>query len=310
LRRLDANCNYNADVNQVRDAVKSAKRILLYVHGIIGDTSVMAASGYRPKPVRQPALEAVGQLYDVVLTFDYENLNTSIEANARSLKQRLEAVGLGAGHNKTLDIVAHSMGGLVSRWFIEREGGNAIVQRLVMLGTPNAGSPWPTIQDFAGAAIGLGLNALTTVVWPAKVLGGLVSAVEKIDVALDQMQPGSDFLKSLAASPDPGISYTVLAGNTSIIAAALAPDAGKKSCVERLFASLRLRPAVHKAISLAFYNKPNDVAVSVESIRKLPDGRTQAIAVREVASDHMSYFTTEAGLQALADALHVPVSVQ
>ena len=294
----------------MRDAVTSARRILLYVHGIIGDTSAMAASGYRPKPVRQPALEAVGKRYDVVLTFDYENINTPIEANARSLKQRLEAVGLGAGHGKTLDIVAHSMGGLVSRWFIEREGGNAIVQRLVMLGTPNSGSPWPRIQDFAGAAIGLGLNALTTVVWPAKVLGSLVAAVEKIDDGLDQMQPGSEFLKNLATSPDPGIPYTVLAGNTSIIPAALAPEDGKKSRVERLFASLRLRPAAYKAISLAFYNKPNDVAVSVESIGQLPAGRTQAIAVREVASDHMSYFTTEAGLQALADALHVPVPVQ
>jgi pimeloyl-ACP methyl ester carboxylesterase len=284
--------------------VSDAQRILLYVHGIIGDTRDMAASGYRPKPIRHPALEAIATRYDLVLTFDYENLNTSIEANARSLKERLKQIGLDAGHSKTLHVVAHSMGGLVSRWFIEREGGNEVVQHLVMLGTPNAGSPWPTIQDWANAAIGLGLNGLTAVAWPAKVLGSLVAAAETIDVALDQMKPGSDLLTGLATSPDPGIPYTVLAGNTSVIPAAAKPEAGQdRSRVERLFACLRLRPALHKVASLAFFGHPNDVAVSVESISSLPTNRRRPMLVREVACDHMSYFTTQEGLQALADAL-------
>ena len=39
------------------------------------------------------------------------------------------------------------MGGLVSRWFIEREGGNALVDHLVMCGTPNNGSPFGKIDD-------------------------------------------------------------------------------------------------------------------------------------------------------------------
>ena len=81
--------------------------------------------------------------YDLVLTFDYENLQDPIAETARALKERLAAVGLGADHGKSVDVVAHSMGGLVSRWFIEREGGNRAIQRLIMLGTPNGGSPWP-----------------------------------------------------------------------------------------------------------------------------------------------------------------------
>ncbi len=96
----------------------------------------------------------LASLYDLVLTFDYENLNTTIEENGRLLKERLEAAGLGSGHGKTLDIAAHSMGGLVSRWFIEREGGNQVVRRLVMLGTPNGGSPWPKVVDWATVALG------------------------------------------------------------------------------------------------------------------------------------------------------------
>jgi hypothetical protein len=95
------------------------------------------------------------------------------------------------------------MGGLVSRWFIERESGNKTVQHLIMLGTPNAGSPWSTVQELA------------TTCWPAAVLGGLVTALERVDVTLDQMRPGAKFLQLLAASPDPGIPYTLIAGNTS-----------------------------------------------------------------------------------------------
>ena len=39
------------------------------------------------------------------------------------------------------------MGGLVSRWFVEREGGREIVDHLVMCGTPNQGSPFGKVDD-------------------------------------------------------------------------------------------------------------------------------------------------------------------
>jgi triacylglycerol esterase/lipase EstA (alpha/beta hydrolase family) len=107
------------------------------------------------------------------------------------------------------------MGGLVSRWFIERESGNKTVQHLIMLGTPNAGSPWSTVQELATTCLGIALNRLSVTGWPAAVLGGLVTALERVDVTLDQMRPGAKFLQLLAASPDPGIPYTLIAGNTS-----------------------------------------------------------------------------------------------
>ena len=39
-----------------------------------------------------------------------------------------------------VDIVAHSMGGLVARFYIERMGGAAKVQRLITIGTPHRGT--------------------------------------------------------------------------------------------------------------------------------------------------------------------------
>jgi triacylglycerol esterase/lipase EstA (alpha/beta hydrolase family) len=80
--------------------------------------------------------------FDLVLAYDYENLSTPIEQTARTLKSQLAAAGLQQNDNKKLTLLVHSMGGLVSRWFIEREGGNKVVDHLVMCGTPNNGSPF------------------------------------------------------------------------------------------------------------------------------------------------------------------------
>ena len=268
--------SYDKNPDHVRQAVAqvaSGERILLYVHGIIGDTREMARSA-KPDSLALPTpVAGLADRYKLLLTFDYENLNTSIEENARLLKERLAGAGLGAQHGRTLHIVAHSMGGLVSRWFVEREGGNQVVQHLVLLGTPNAGSPWPTVQDWATAALGIGLNALSSMAWPVHVLGLLVAATEKVDVSLDQMRPDSDFLKTLAASADPGIPYTIIAGNTSIIPAALQPEPGKPTTVfDRLWARIKPRNWLHTLTAPLFFGQPNDIAVSVASITGVPAG--------------------------------------
>jgi hypothetical protein len=141
------------------------------------------------------------------------------------------------------------------------------------------------------------------VAWPAKVLGSLVSAVEVIDVSLDQMQPGSEFLASLTSSADPGIPYVIIAGNTSIIPAALV--AGEpQSRLAHLWERITRANWRHTGANLAFFNQPNDIAVSVQSIRSVPARMPEVIKV-ETPCDHLSYFSTTEGLQALADAVAV-----
>jgi len=292
---------YISDAAEVKAKIAAADRILLYIHGIIGDTRGMAASAWPQQLNSSSKAPAMSDLYDLILTFDYENIKTPIEETARALKKRLHDAGLGPHHGKTLHIAAHSMGGLVSRWFIEREGGNQIAERLVMLGTPNAGSPWPTVQAWATTALGLALNGISTVIWPAKVLGALLTALKSVDETLDQMDPKSNFLKSLASSPDPGIPYRILAGNTSIISAAI--ERQGQSRLARLLAKLNTQELLHITTALAFFGAPNDIAVSVESIKSVPAGRSPEAVVSEVACDHISYFGTDAGLSALAEAL-------
>ena len=91
------------------------------------------------------------------------------------------------------------------------------MSRLVTLGTPNAGSPWPALETWATTLLAFGLNGLAGAFWPAGVLAGLVGALEKVDVTLDQMTAQSAFLQSLAVSPDPHRPYRVIVGNRSLI---------------------------------------------------------------------------------------------
>lgn len=292
---------YDHATETVRQKVAAAQRILLYVHGILGDTFGMTASARAPVALLNAAPQRIGDRYDLVLAFDYENIHTDIAATARALKDKLAAVGLGPEHGKTLHVVAHSMGGLVSRWFIEREQGDRVVHHLVTLGTPHAGSPWPTIEGLATTALALGLNGLSAVAWPAKLLGNLVAAIETVDVTLDQMAPNSPFLATLGQSADPKVPYSLLVGNTSIIR-----QAAGDSVVQTLLARLAPQRVMHAATALAFFNKPNDIAVAVTSATAVPAARMPAPRITKVACDHITFFSTDAGRQALLDALEAP----
>lgn len=297
---FDANGNatYDATKDAVRKKVAQASRVLLYVHGILGDTLGMAASSRAEVALLNGPPQRIGDQYDLVLAFDYENINTGIKDTAKALKERLAAVGLHPGHDKTLHVVAHSMGGLVSRWFIEREGGAEVVQHLVTLGTPHAGSPWPTIQGWATAAVAIGLNGLAQVAWPVKLLGDLVSAIETVDVMLDEMAPGSSILTDLAKSECPNVWYTLLAGNTSII-----PAAATSGRLESLLSRLSPQKVLHTSTALVFLKAPNDIAVSVESAKAVPASVVPKSRVAEVGCDHVTFFSSNAGREALLNAL-------
>lgn len=289
---------YDHTVEAVGKEVSAADRILLYVHGILGDTFGMTPSSRAQIALLNAQPQRIGDRYDLVLAFDYENIHTGIEATARALKAKLAAIGLGPGHGKTLHVAAHSMGGLVSRWFIEREQGNLVVQHLVTLGTPHAGSPWPTIEGWATTALALGLNGLSAIAWPTKILGSIAGAIETVDVTLDQMAPTSAFLTELGQSADPGTPYTLLVGNTSIV-----PRAAADGTLQSLLARLSPQRVLHAATAVAFLSKPNDIAVAVPSAQAVPGGRMPAPKVAEVACDHITFFSSDAGRSALLDAL-------
>jgi len=273
----------------VSNQVAGAQRVLVLVHGIIGDTQSIA-EGLRLVSVDGDPLTAK---FDVVLTYDYENLSTPIEETARIFKEQLAAIGLAAGTNKHVTFLVHSMGGLVSRWFIEREGGDQVVDHLVMCGTPNGGSPFGHAGDVRKAASILSTIALSTFPPLVPYLGPLLYAVTrsaKVTPTLEQMHPKSQFLKDLAASPDPKIPYSILAGDVRDY------DESEDSFTARLVANA----GQGFLLSKLFQSQGHDIAVSVDSIRNTPGQRQPAARLHSIICHHLNYFVADASLAVLA----------
>jgi pSer/pThr/pTyr-binding forkhead associated (FHA) protein len=81
--------------------------------------------------------EALGyQRGNDLLEFGYD-FRTDIRDAARHLAEAIENWRV----RRPLTILAHSMGTLVSRYYVEHLGGHKLVDRLVLLGGPHAGAP-------------------------------------------------------------------------------------------------------------------------------------------------------------------------
>lgn len=288
--------DYNTDADAVKTAVAGADRIVMYIHGIIGDTLEMPKS---IRLVKDAAGHTLEDEYDLILTFDYENLNTPIEDTAQALKDRLVAAGLGPDHGKTFHIVAHSMGGLVSRWFIEKLDGNQVVNHLYQLGTPNQGSPYGSLYEMATPLLANAVNGAAFVqpyVIPLRVVGKFL---DKLFFTLKQMNSDSDFLKALNDGSDPGIPYTIIAGNTQLIPPAVAGPQAR--LLQKVMARFKSR-GHYDALDLLLFKSPNDIAVSTEKISDIPGGAERQFppVVLECACDHISYFGNPAGIESMA----------
>jgi triacylglycerol lipase len=139
--------------------VEVAGTPILMVHGIADNHSIFS--------VLRRALHRRG--FARVVSVDYGWLATDLRTLASRLATEVERVCNQTGYDR-VNVVAHSMGGLVARYYVQRLGGDARVNTLVTIGTPHAGTRWAD---------------------------GLRHPI------LRQLRPGSRFLAELAA-PSPG----------------------------------------------------------------------------------------------------------
>ncbi len=132
--------------------------------------------------------------YDVtLLTYPDYGLG-DIRTNSARLASTVAAVKARTGATK-VDIVSHSMGGLVSRYYVKNLGGAANVDSLIMLGTPNYGTNLANIAEFLtfGSCVGI--------------------------TSCEQMARGSGFLNDLNAGDDTigSVRYTSIATKVDLV---------------------------------------------------------------------------------------------
>ncbi len=284
LRRVTVNGGeVNYDKNDLAGKIKNARKIVLYIHGIIGNTKGMATG--------LQFLQNENK-YDLFLAYDYENLNTKIEDIATDLKEQLQKIGVGA--DRPIDIIAHSMGGLMSRYLIEHlEGTENWVNRLFLFGTPNGGSvlgKLPLWRNRLMAVLTLACNYgkafLGTV-------GPVLEAINKglgisvpVTITLGQMDYDSDFYKLLNAPAKNKVEtvYALIAG--SIINYQPADDNGKFS---RIMEKIELQVG-----RFLYSDAPSDIAVGVESIFQAPVGYVKNKT--EISGHHLNYFENAASV--------------
>lgn len=116
-----------------------------------------------------------------------------IEASAGQLRTFVDLVRSATGAAK-VDLVGHSQGGMMPRYYLKNLGGAAVVNRLIALSPSNHGT------------------SLAGLVFLAEKIGFIGGAVDAVCPACMQQIRGSEFNRSLDAGGDTvsGVKYTVI----------------------------------------------------------------------------------------------------
>lgn len=125
------------------------------------------------------------------------------------------------------------------------------------------------------------------------VCGGLIYLLnrsKKVTPTLEQMNPASEFIRSLNASSDPGVPYTIVAGDVR----------DYQELSDQQAAQLIAKVGSGLAFDTLYQNSGHDIAVSEESIHGVADDRTPPPVKHNVICHHLNYFVSETGLQRLA----------
>jgi hypothetical protein len=117
------------------DSSKAAgKRVLLLIHGTFSKSESLLTEGLQKLAAGSELLADAEKKYDFVLAFDHPTLSVSPMLNAFDLAALLRP------SPAAVDIVCHSRGGLVARWFCEAYADAALKWRVVFVGSPLAGT--------------------------------------------------------------------------------------------------------------------------------------------------------------------------
>jgi triacylglycerol lipase len=109
--------------------VEAAGTPILLVHGMVDNSSVFA--------LLRRGLRRRG--FGTVTTVNYSPFTSDVRLAAANLGEHVEALCSDTGYDR-VHVVAHSMGGLIARYYVQRLGGDGRVHTLATMGTPHGGS--------------------------------------------------------------------------------------------------------------------------------------------------------------------------
>jgi triacylglycerol lipase len=110
------------------DAAAAATPVLL-VHGMVDNRSIFT--------LLRRSLRRCG--FGHVRTVNYSVFTSDIRVAAEALGRAVEETCEQTGYDR-VHVVAHSLGGVVARHYVQRQGGDARVHTLVTLGAPHSGT--------------------------------------------------------------------------------------------------------------------------------------------------------------------------
>jgi triacylglycerol esterase/lipase EstA (alpha/beta hydrolase family) len=187
------------------------KRVAVIVHGILnqGENVAPIALYLNSDQFKLPTggtdsnHSATGKVYDYTdNTFSYDYLD-HIANNGTRLAQYIRSQ---YGDADVVDIYAHSMGGLVSRFAIEQAGLGSRIRQVVTLGTPHTGVPLRIIQLFLFLILPDLYEGLTLTI------PGLIDLLQD-SAFLTALNKGASPISSTAYRTVGGTSYANFKGN-------------------------------------------------------------------------------------------------
>ncbi|MFC5143125.1 esterase/lipase family protein [Streptomyces aureoversilis] len=108
----------------------SARTPVVFVHGYLSDAAIWGSA--------RTAFRSAGYKDSELFSYTYDFLSSN-EASARGLAGFVAKVKKDTGAQK-VDIVNHSMGGLVSLWYAKELGGTADIEHMASLAGSNHGT--------------------------------------------------------------------------------------------------------------------------------------------------------------------------
>nr|WP_237283551.1 alpha/beta fold hydrolase [Streptomyces alfalfae] len=109
---------------------------VLLLHGFIDNRSIFVL-------LRRALAQHGGRRVE---SLNYSPLTCDIPTAAALLGRHVEEICERTGRSR-IDVVGHSLGGLIARYYVQRLGGDARIRTLVTLGTPHGGTRVAPLAD-------------------------------------------------------------------------------------------------------------------------------------------------------------------